>query len=87
MKIKQIKDFCRADFPGKTVIFNPKTYRSIILNDSAALIWDFCQKPRTLSQISKFLNTKYEINLPKARQDAQRFIRQLEKRKLVNCRG
>jgi len=86
MKVRQIKEVCTARFGDKLVIFNLKNYCSVILNNTAALVWNFCKKPRSLPQIYKFLNSKYKVNLSQVQKDAGNLIRQLEKRELVVCR-
>lgn len=86
MKVRQTKEVCVTKFTDNLVIFNLKNYRSVILNDSAALVWNFCKKPRGLDQISKFINTKYNVDLSQVRKDTERLIGQLEKRELVVCR-
>ncbi len=83
MKVKQAKEICAANFPNSVVIFNFKTYRPFVLNDTAALVWKFCQRPRTLEEISRFLTDKFKINSLKAKKDAKYFIRQLQRIKLV----
>jgi len=85
MKVKQAKELCVVNFPNSLVIFNFRTYRSIILNDTASLVWDFCKKPRDLRQISKFINNRFQVDLSGALKDAKKLILQLKKRKLLVC--
>ena len=82
MKIKQAKDICVVNFSSGLVVFSLKTYRSHILNDSASLLWNFCKKPRTLTQLAGFISRKYEIDFSCALKDANKFINHLEKREL-----
>jgi hypothetical protein len=86
MKVRQTKEVCTAKFRDKLVIFNLKNYRSVILNNTAALVWNFCKTPRSLYQIYKFLNSKYEVGLSQVQKDIGRLIGQLERRELVVCR-
>lgn len=83
MKIRQAKDIVVADFSNSLVVFNLKTYRSYILNDSASLLWKFCKTPRDLNQISRLLDSKYNIGLTRALKDVRNFVHQLRKKDLL----
>lgn len=85
MKIKQADDLCAVNFINSLVIFDFKTYRSYILNDTAFLVWNFCKTPKDLDQIAQLLNNKYQVGLSKVLKDARIFVRQLEKKKLLVC--
>ncbi|MDP2939672.1 MAG: PqqD family protein [Candidatus Omnitrophota bacterium] len=85
MKVRQSKDICVAHLPNSIVIFNCRTYRSYVCNDTARLVWNFCKKPRSLNQISRFFSHKYQIGLSKTRRDINRLIHQLKKRMLIVC--
>jgi hypothetical protein len=83
MKIRQAREICAAGFSNSLVVFDLRNYRSFILNDTAALVWNFCKKSRDLNQIAKFLNTKYQIDLVRAKRDTTKLIKKLEKRNLI----
>lgn len=83
MKISQAKETISVNFPKSLAVFNLRTYRSLILNDTGSLIWNFCKKPRSITQIIKFLSCQYNLSLAEARKDVTRLISQLEEKEVI----
>ena len=55
----------------------------IELNDSAGFLWKHLDTPVSLEKLSTLLSKEYDIDIPKASQDAQEFINHLTKEKMI----
>ncbi len=86
-KIERSKDVLTADFPPNKVVFNTTTHKSYVLNDTASAVWDFCKGRKSIDDIIRHLVREYGIGMPVAKNDAARFVKDLEKRKLIKVRS
>lgn len=47
------------------------------MNDTGAFIWRQLQEPRTIDQLSNEVTKEFDVTIEQARDDTERFIRQL----------
>lgn len=59
---------------GKLVIFDIRSGKLYTLNETAAFIWRYVKKPRTLNELIDEMSNEYNISRVTARKDIQTLI-------------
>ena len=74
---------CVSEHEGGIVIFNPETGEFLTWNRTGALIWRGLSAGLTADEIATHISEMAGISLEQAKQDAARFIRDLERRRVL----
>lgn len=75
-------DILVTDLQEELVLLNPETQDIFTLNSSGRLLW--LALPASLDQLSKLLQTTYELDAPTAHQDAREVMDALVRAQLVD---